>query len=141
MKLKTYIDNQYYILGGLYFIVCIVLSSLVIILNVNGLYLGLGITMLIITALLMWHFYVRCYYFDKKEFKVRIGFFVKKYHYRDIKKSYITENNRISYATSKKRIAISLKNGKEIFISPEKLDEALLKLINSTGGKRKWLNI
>ena len=93
--------------------------------------------MLVITALMMWHFYVRCYELDKKGIKIRVGFFTKTYHYRDIKKSYITTNNRISYAMSKKRIAINFKNGKEIFISPEKMDEALLKIINNTGGKRK----
>ena len=78
----------------------------------------------------MWHFYVRCYYFDKKEFKVRIGFFVKKYHYHDIKKSYITENNRISYATSKKRIAISLKKELDSDVTGVDISDDALSLSN-----------
>ena len=137
MKLKSYIDNTYYVLWNCYFILCLVLCGLIIVLNTNALLFSLGIIMLCVTVFIMYHFYSRSYFFDKKEFRVRVGFFTKKYQYKDIKKSYITSNNRFSYATSKKRIAILFKKGKEIFISPEKMDEALLKLINSTGGKRK----
>ena len=142
MKLKSYIDNTYYVLCNSYFILCIVLSFLVVILNTNGFYLSLAITMLIITGVLMFHFYARSYHFDKNELIIRVGLFVKRIKYKDIKKSYITTNNRLSYATSKKRIGIKIKGRvNEIFISPEKMDEALLKLINNTGGKRKWWNI
>lgn len=137
MKLKAYIDNTYYVLCNSYFVLCLVLSFWVIVLNANAIYFSLGIICVVITGVLMFHFYARSYYFDKKELVIRIGLFVKKIKYRDIKKSYITSNSRLSYATSKKRIGIKLKGkGKEIFISPEKMDEALLKLINSTGGKR-----
>jgi len=137
MKLKAYVDNTYYVLCNCYFIFCLVLSFLVIILNVNALYLSLGIIFTVITGIIMFHFYARSYFFDKKQLVIRVGLFVKKIKYRDIKKSYITSNNRLSYATSKKRIGIILKGkGKEIFISPEKMDEALLKIINSTGGNR-----
>ena len=136
MKLKTYIDNTYYVLWNCYFIFCLVLSFLVMILNVNILHFYLGLFCMIITGLLMFNFYARSYHFDKKELIIRVGLFVKRIKYRDIKKSYITSNNKLSYATSKKRIGIKLKNKtKEIFISPEKMDEALLKLINSTGGR------
>lgn len=137
MKLKNYIDNTYYVLCNSYFIICLVCASLAIILNVSVLHLSFGIAGIALISILMYFFYARVYYFEKKELIVRVGFFVKRFKYKDIKKSYITKNNRLSYATSKKRIAIKFKGrkGKEIYISPERMDEALLKLINNTGGK------
>lgn len=137
MKVKNYIDNTYYVLCNLYFIICFVCAGLVIVLNASALYLAFGIVCLGIIAVLAYLFYCRSYTFDKKGFSIRVGFFVKHFKYKDIKKSYITKNNRLSYATSKKRIAIRFKGkkGKEIYISPLKMDEVLLKLINNTGGK------
>jgi len=137
MKVRNYIDNMYYVLGSVYFIICFVCAGLVIVLNASMFYLTIGISCLVIIAVLAFLFYDRTYYFDKKEFRIRVGFFIKRFKYKDIKKSYITTNNRLSYATSRKRIAIKFKGrkGKEIYISPLKMDEVLLKLINNTGGK------
>lgn len=138
MKLRAYIDNAYFVLCNCYFIFCLVLSFLVIILHVSTLYLVLGILMGIVTCIMMFHFYARSYHLDRSKLIIRVGLFKKVIPYKDIKKSYITSNHRLSYATSKKRIGIKLKKSeKEIYISPEKIDEALLKLINNTGGKRK----
>lgn len=135
MKLKTYYDNLYFVAAGSYFITCLVLSALVVILHVNTLYLSLGIMFIVLITGMMYFFYLRSYIFDKRSFTVKVGCFKKKYYYKDIKKSVITQNHRMSYATSKKRISIVFKNKKEIWISPVKMDEALLKLINNTGGK------
>ncbi|MBQ6841304.1 MAG: PH domain-containing protein [Bacilli bacterium] len=135
MKLKNYLDNTYYVVAGSYFTLCLVLSTLIVILRVNTLYLCLGIGFIALITLMMFFFYCRNYEFDRRSFVVRVGIFKKRYLYKNIKKSFITENHRMSYATSKKRIAIVFKNKKEIWISPEKMDEALLKLINNTGGK------
>lgn len=136
MKLKTYIDNTYYVAFNSYFIICLILSMQVIILKSNILYFSLGVVFLVITLILMYFFYSRTYVFNKKDLTIKLGFIKKKVYYKDILKSYITSNYHISYATSKKRIALKLKNRKkEIYISPEKIDEALLKIINNTGGK------
>ena len=37
--------------------------------------------------------------------------------------------NSVFYSTSIKRLAIKLKNGKEIYISPVKMDNVLMKII------------
>ena len=137
MKLKNYIDNTYYVLCNSYFIICLVCAALAIVLNVSIMHLSFGIVGIIFIATLMYFFYAREYSFNKNDFTIKIGFIIRRFKYKDVKKSYITKNNRLSYATSKKRIAIKFKGrkGKEIYISPERMDEALLKLINSTGGK------
>lgn len=136
MKYRNYIDNNYYFVFNSYLIVCFVLSLLIIILHVNTAFLICGILALIFTIVFTCFFYERSYYLDKKELIVRIGFFTKKYALKDIKKCFITENNFLSYATSKKRLCIELADH-VIYISPEKMDEMLLELIKKTGRKKK----
>ena len=135
MKIKNYIDNFYYVLFGSYIILCFVMAVIIIIFNcgVNDILFGIfGLILLILLS----HFFYDRYYVIKRDFiEIKCGFLNKKIKYKDIKKCYITKNNKLSYATSKKRICIET-NDKKYYISPEKMDEVLLKLIQKTGGKK-----
>ena len=133
MEFKNYMDDTYYVLSALYFIVCFVLLTLVLVLDVGTIYFVVSVSLFILLSVGFYCHFYRSYTLERKELVIKCGFITKKIAYKNIKKCYITRNNRISYATSKKRIAVKLKN-KEIFISPLKMDEFLMKLINK-GGK------
>lgn len=136
MKVKNYIDNNYYLFFGIYFAFCFVLSILTVLLDVSTKLLIIGLIIFLISLNFWYFFYYREYYFDKEYFDIKIGFFRKRFYYKDIKKCYITKNNIPSYATSYQRICIE-QNNKKIYISPEKMDEILMLLIrNSTPKKR-----
>lgn len=130
MKYKNYIDNHYFSAIYLYFIVCFILCEIYVFLQVNLPVLIISIIMIYVLVAMVYMISNRGYYIDKRYFHIDFGFFEKKFLLKDIKKCYITSNNKFSYATSKKRIAVLFKNKKLIFISPEKMDEFLLKLIN-----------
>ena len=133
MEFKNYMDDTHYVLSALYFIICFVLLTLVLVLDVSTLYFVVSLGLFVLLSVGFYCHFYRSYILGRKELVIKCGFITKKVTYKDIMKCYITKNNRISYATSKKRIAIKLKN-KEIFISPLKMDEFLMKLINK-GGK------
>lgn len=134
--IKNHIDNTYYILFGAYFVICLELTLLILVLNVSPLYFCLGWVYLFIITLGGYFFYVRAYAFEKDALYVKVGCFTKKVNYKDIKECYITQNNRLSFATSKKRIGIKLAN-KDIYISPKDMDKVLLKLNKATEVKEK----
>lgn len=135
MKIKNYIDNFYYVLFGSYIILCFIMAVIIIIFNsgINDVLFGtIGLLLLI---LLSYFFYDR-YYVIKRDFiEIKCGFINKKIKYKDIKKCFITDNNRLSFATSKKRLCIETKD-KKYYISPEKMDEVLLILLRKMEAKK-----
>lgn len=132
MKRKTYLDTLYYVFFGSYFALCLAMSTIIVILHVDTLYLCLGWFYIVLIFVMAYFFYFRSYAFYKKNMIVNLGFFRIKYKYSDMKKCFITSNLRTSYATSKKRICIKFKK-KEIYISPESMDEVLFLLIKRMG--------
>jgi len=136
MKSKNYVDNVYFYFASIYLLVCFVLSCYVIFLWASPAYVAFGIFCLLVTIFIYYFFFHRSYTFNRNHFLIKLGFIKKRIDYKDIKKCFVTENYRLSYATSKKRICVTLKNKKNIYISPERMDDALMKLINNTGGKK-----
>lgn len=136
MKVKNYYDTFNYLFFGIYFIVCLSLLTIVFVLRVNALYVVMGLALLVIIILMMIFFYVRTYYLTKDYITIRAGFINKNIYYKDIQKCYIIKNINPFYSSSIKRIAITLKNGKEIYLSPIKMDNTLLKIIRKV---EKWL--
>lgn len=133
MKRKNYIDRVYYIVFGSYFILCFEMIILILLLKANALYFILGWIFLAIIGLFSYCFYNRDYHFDKDHIRVKLGFITKSIPYKSITNCYITNNNRLSYATSTKRIGLTLKDRKnDIYISPEQMDEILILLRKST---------
>lgn len=130
MKYKNHIDNYYYLLYGTVFASCIIASILILILHATKLLTILGILCLIISFICLYLFNSRNYEITNKNLIIRVGPFKKTYKLKDIKRSVITRNRKLSYATSIKKINILFKNGKEIGISPIKMEEVLMKIIN-----------
>lgn len=129
MKYKTRIDDLYCVLICCFFAASYTLSISIIILNASKIATILGIMFLIIVTLVCYFICERYYIFEDNEYIVKVGFISKKYYYSDIKKCFITSNNKLSYATSQKRICIKTSD-KTFYISPENIDDALLILIN-----------
>ena len=130
MKFKAYIDSLYSLIISYFIITSLALSVSVIFVFNN-------FKMAVVAVLFMLFIFTICYFICKKEYYfyknyyvIKVGFIEHKYYYADIKKCFITENNNLSYATSLKRICIKMKN-KVIFISPEKMNDVLLILINN----------
>ena len=133
MKVKNYIDASNYLKMTIPFILGLILSFLVIIMNYSKYYFISGIVCLLLLIILFYNYYYRSYIFKEKEMIIRYGFFSRNYKYRQIKKCFITDINIFSYATSKRKLCIELKNKQKIYISPVKMDEVLLMLINKLG--------
>lgn len=136
MKRQNYIDTKYYVAFNIYFVLCFVLSILVVLLHTRISYTLYGIFTLVFSITLAFLFYKREYILEKDCLLIKVGFISKNIKYKDMKKCYITQNNDLSYATSNKRICIELKN-KKIYISPLKMDEVLLELIKKSGRRKK----
>lgn len=135
MKIKNYYDNFYYVFFGIYFTICLVFISIILALHVNTLYVVLGIAFLIIILSLIIFFYFRVYRINEKSITIRAGFIKKVIPYKNIKKCFIVSNINPFYSTSYKRIALRLKNGKEIYISPVKMDNTLMQIMRKAD---KW---
>lgn len=135
MKVKSYIDNYYYIFFGIYFVLCFVMTVIIAVLDVNKTYLLISVGLFIVLALLWYFFYYRSYNFARKYFYIKIGCFTKKFLYEDITKCYMTKNNIPSYATSYERICVEFKD-KKIYISPCKMEKALATLIKNSAPKK-----
>lgn len=133
MKARTYIDDIYYLFVNIYYVIILTLSAIILVLHYNSLYVIITSCLLIFVTIVFILFYNRKYIFKDKKFIIKVGFFKKEIKYKDIKKCYITNNHRLSYATSYKRIAIELKN-KTIYISPEGMDKVLKLLIDRKAG-------
>ena len=129
MKYKTHIDSLYCIIITCFFAMSFSLCVSVILIGGNIAYRIISITIMLLVAIVCYLFCERQYLFTDNYFEVKIGFIKKRYYYSEIQKCFITENNRLSYATSMKRICIK-KNDGTIYISPENINEALLILIN-----------
>lgn len=129
MKINNYYDNFHYVFFGIYFTTCLALITIILVLKVNTMYVILGILELFVVFLLMLFFYVKIYFLQKDKIVIRSGFIRKEIPYKDIKKCYVVKNINPFYSTSIKRLAIKLKNGKEVYISPVKMDNVLMKII------------
>lgn len=134
MKIKNYMDTRYYVIGSLYFIFCYIILAIIFMFHIDLNYLISAIILTPIVVILNVLYFNRLYILEKNYILLKVGPFSNKIMYKDIEKCYITENYRLSYATSKKRIAIKT-NDKEIYISPKNMDEVLIKLINYTDKK------
>ena len=129
MKINNYYDSFNYVFFGIYFVVCLALIAITLFLKVNTTYVIVGIIELIVITILMIFFYVKAYFLQKDKLVIRTGFIRKEIPYKSIKKCYVVKNINPFYSTSIKRLAIKLKNGKEIYISPVKMDNVLMKII------------
>ncbi len=129
MKINNYYDNFHYIFYGIYFVICLSLISITLFLQVSLFYIIVGIIQLVIISILMLFFYAKAYFLKKDKIVIRSGFVRKEIPYKDIKKCYVVKNLNPFYSTSLKKLAIKLKNGKEIYISPVKMDNVLMKII------------
>lgn len=129
MTYKTYIDDEYYVLVSSFFLVALSFDAILVARYFSNTSFIIGFVVWLILMYQAINFYFRTIEFDKDGINIRIGLRCKKYNYVDIEKAYITKNDHISYATSKKRICIQLKN-KKIYISPVEMDEVLRKIIN-----------
>lgn len=133
MKIRNYIDQVYYIIFSVYFLLCLEMIFLILILKANSLYFILGLVFLGIITLIGYFFYNRHYNLADDCIIIKVGFVTKKIPFSSIEKCYITQNNRLSYATSMKRIGLTLKERKnDIYISPVQMDETLILLRKST---------
>ncbi len=129
MKCETYIDDIHCLIVSYFFATSFALSLCLILLNVSLVQTICTIIFMLLVLVICYFFTNRSYYFKKNEYLIKIGFITKRYKYKDIKKCFITYNNKVSYATSRKRICIKNKD-KYIYISPENMDEVLMLLIN-----------
>ena len=129
MKYKTHIDNLYCVIISCFFAASFALGLCIIIAGTTKEFAVLATLYLFLVTMVCYFFCERYYIFKKDEYIIQVGFFTKKYRYADINKCFITKNNKISYATSQKRICIKT-NNKTLYISPENINEALLILIN-----------
>lgn len=129
MKINNYYDSFNYVFFGIYFVVCLALIAITLFLKVSTTYVIVGIIELIVISILMIFFYVKAYFLQKDKLIIRAGFIRKEIPYKSIKKCYVVKNINPFYSTSIKRLAIKLKNGKEIYISPVKMDNVLMKII------------
>lgn len=133
MKIKNYIDRVYYIVFGVYFLLCLEMVLLILILKASPFYFAVGLVFLAVILLIGYFFYNRHYNLADDCIIIKVGFITKKIPFSSIEKCYITQNNRLSYATSMKRIGLTLKERKnDIYISPEQMDETLILLRKST---------
>lgn len=137
MKRRNYIDRVYYVFFNTYFLLCAEMALLVILLNARAAYFWLGLVIMLIVGIICYFFYARDYDFSDDAIIVKVGFITKEIPYRSITNCYITRNNRLSYATSVKRIGLTLEGKKnDIYISPEQMDEILV-LLRKTSGTEK----
>lgn len=133
MKIKNYIDRVYYIVFGAYFLLCLEMVLLILILKASPFYFAIGLVFLVVILLIGYFFYNRHYNLADDCIIIKVGFITKKIPFSSIEKCYITQNNRLSYATSMKRIGLTLKERKnDIYISPEQMDDILTILRKST---------
>lgn len=135
MKSNNYVDNLYYVLFCSVAIITGTIAVWLVFMGFNFWLSYLSIIYFVLIIFLSYFFFARSYIFEDDSLFIKVGLFTKKYNYRDMKKCYITNNHKLSFATSHKRICIKLKD-ETIYISPEKMDEALFKLINKTGGTK-----
>lgn len=135
MRINNNVDNNYSSLLLAYFLSCLAFSYTTLLIGYNSLSIALFIFLLIVNSFLMYFVYCRSYKFENKYLLIKVGFITKKIKYKEIKKVYITNYSWISYNTSPKCLCIETKNEK-LYISPKKMDEALMYLIKNRGGKR-----
>lgn len=129
MKVKNHIDDFHYLFLYIYYIICLALSCVILLLHVNKFFCIFSGIIIILNTIMLYFYFGKNYEFTDKYLVIRYGLFKRKINYADIKKCYVTKNSKISYATSFKRVAIKLKN-KVIYISPRNIDEVLLTIIN-----------
>ena len=129
MKIKNYYDNFNFVFFGIYFIICLIFITIILVLNVSATYFVFGVLFLIIISILMIFFYIRSYVLEENYILINAGFIKKKISYKQIKKCYIEKNFNPFYSSSYKRIALKLKKGNIIYISPVKMDSILLQII------------
>lgn len=129
MKIKNYYDYFNFVFFGIYFIICFVFLTIILVLNVSATYFIFGVVLLIIVLSLMIFFYFREYILEDNYILIKAGFIKKHIPYKQIKKCYIDNNLHPFYSSSYKRIALKLKNGNIIYISPVKMDNTLLQIM------------
>lgn len=129
MKINNYYDNFHYIFFGIYFIICLALISYNAFFESEYSLRNRWIYRTSYYIIMMMFFYVKAYFLQKDKLVIRAGFIRKEIPYKSIKKCYVVKNINPFYSTSIKRLAIKLKNGKEIYISPVKMDNVLMKII------------
>lgn len=139
MKVKNRIDNKYGILVLCYFMVCLFIGSITIFFHVSAFYVALTSVLLCLNVIFTYLIIARKYELGEKNLIIKVGPFKKVIKYKDIKKAFITKTHRLSFNTSEKCICIKTKD-QEYYISPYKMDEVLLKLINHRG-KNRWFLI
>ena len=137
MKIKNYYDNFNFVFFGIYFIICLIFITIILVLNVSATYFVFGVLFLIIISILMIFFYIRWYVLEENYILINAGFIKKKIPYTQIKKCYIEKSINPFYSSSYKRIALKLKKGNIIYISPVKMDSILLQIIRKA---EKWSN-
>ena len=129
MKVKNYVDEFYYLISFIYYIICLALAVVVLLLHVKASYTIISMGVIVLTSTILYLFLGKKYEIHDKYLIIQSGFFKKKIRYSEIKKCFITRNSTLSYATSLKRIALKLKN-KVVYISPQNMDGVLRTIIN-----------
>ena len=129
MKIKNYYDYFNFVFFALFILPWGLKSLKTLVLNVSATYFIFGVVLLIIVLSLMIFFYFREYILEDNYILIKAGFIKIRIPYKQIKKCYIDNNLHPFYSSSYKRIALKLKNGNIIYISPVKMDNTLLQIM------------
>lgn len=135
MKIRNDIDSNCFYLLYLYLLFCLFFSISILLISVTPAKLGIVILLSIINFIILYFVFARYYKITKTQLIIKVGPIIKVIKMKDIKKIYITNYFGISFNTSERCICVETKIHK-YYISPKKMDEVLMQLINYRGGKK-----